>query len=579
MRLVAALAALFLATAAFAGDDISVDEALDRVLVNRLNLGFASAKHREKFAAGEAELGRELFFDPRLSRTRAMSCAACHQPSRAWADGLPTALGSHHQKLPRNTPSLLDSSRKIKFFVDGRADSFEDAALVALQNHDEMDMTLPEISAFLDRVPGYAREFRSVYGAAPDAAKAARAMAAFAFTQARSGPSAFDRFRSDRAAFTAEQTQGLRLFAGKARCTLCHEGPFFSDNSFHDIGLKRSSDLGREGIVGAKGASASFLTPPLRHAALTGPYMHDGSLSTLEEVVEFYDRGGDVKRGQDPQIMPLHLTAPEKAALAAFVRSLAGPLEPVTAPALPLESADGPRAAAPPAPDRGRCLSEYSDDGLFKALARPDAASRRWSEPLVRAAMTLRAYRAFDARDSSLCDGFDMTVAQNGVNRPASFLCRETALDMLLTATLVARDKSFPRICDLDLENQYPYMTPSDRAGVCAVVFEKRDEPSELCDRLIPKYLLPENREACVYTFGRYSHLDDAEYCRSLVHAPTELRDVCVAMASYARAYRARDAKLCAGTELCRVMMGDGAALEASYSASAKDLYCGGGSR
>jgi hypothetical protein len=314
----------------------------------------------------------------------------------------------------------------------------------------------------------------------------------------------------------------------------------------------------------------------LRHAALTGPYMHDGSLKTLEEVVEFYDRGGDVKKGQDPQIMPLRLSAQEKTALVAFLRSLAGPLAPVTAPVLPPEEIQGPEAAAAPAPDPGRCLADYSDDALFKALSGPGAAARSWNEELLRTAMRLRAYRAYAARDSQLCDGFEMSVVQNGIKRPASFLCREEALDMMLTATLVARDKSFPEVCDRDLENQYPYMTPSDRAGVCGVVFEKRDEPVELCDKLIPRYLLPENREACVYTFGRYSHLDDPEYCRSLVHAPTELREVCVAMASFARAYRARDVKLCAGTELCRVMMGDSASLEKSYSDRARELYCGG---
>lgn len=252
--------------------------------------------------AKKIELGRRLFFDRRLSRDRSVACASCHNPERAYSDGHPVAIGVFGRKGLRNAPAIVNRGYGRLFFWDGRATSLEAQVLQPIQNPNEMDMTLPEVSARI--------------GLAPD--EISRALASFV-RSILSGDSRFDRFvNGDRAALSTEEQAGLQLFRGKANCIACHVGPNFTDERLHNTGIAWRN--GNFGDVGA--GQGNFKTPTLREVARTAPYMHDGSLATLEDVINYYDRGGNPNPYLDVELHPLHLTAGEKGALAAFLRSL-----------------------------------------------------------------------------------------------------------------------------------------------------------------------------------------------------------------------------------------------------------------
>lgn len=253
-------------------------------------------------------LGRELFFDKRLSRDGSVSCASCHDPELAFSDGRAVAVGAFGRQGRRNAPALINRGYGKLFFWDGRVTTLEEQVLKPIQDPNEMDMTLPEAAA---RV-----------GLAVD--EISRALASFV-RSILSGDSPYDRFISgDRAALSAEQQAGMQIFRGKGNCTACHVGPNFSDERLHNTGVALLKD-GRDGKLPDHGAGqGNFKTPTLREVARTAPYMHDGSLATLEEVVEFYSEGGRANPGLDPEIRPLHLSSAEKQNLLAFLRCLNG---------------------------------------------------------------------------------------------------------------------------------------------------------------------------------------------------------------------------------------------------------------
>jgi cytochrome c peroxidase len=258
------------------------------------------------------ERGRELFSDTRLSRDRTVACASCHDPDRAFTDGRPVPIGVFNRAGRRSAPTLINRGYGRSFFWDGRAASLEEQVLQPIQDTNEMDMTLPEVSA---RIGMPIEEI-------------SRSLASFV-RSLLSGDSPFDRFiNGDRAALTAEQQNGLQLFRGKGNCTACHVGPTFSDERFHNTGIAwrdgRLQDEGRSAVTKRVEDRGAFKTPTLREIARTAPYMHDGSVLTLADVVEFYDKGGTANPGLDPELRPLHLTAPEKNALIAFLDALTG---------------------------------------------------------------------------------------------------------------------------------------------------------------------------------------------------------------------------------------------------------------
>ena len=258
------------------------------------------------------ERGRELFFDKQLSRDYTIACASCHDPERAFSDGRPVPIGVFNRLGRRSAPALINPGYGRAFFWDGRAATLEEQVLQPIQDRNEMDMTLPEVSA---RV-GLPIE------------EVSRSLASFV-RSLLSGGSPFDRFvNGDRDALTAEQQAGLQLFRGKANCSACHVGPTFSDERFHNTGVAWHDghllDEGRFGVTGRAEDRGAFKTPTLREIARTAPYMHDGSIGTLDDVVEYYDRGGNANPHLDVELRPLRLSDSEKKALASFLASLSG---------------------------------------------------------------------------------------------------------------------------------------------------------------------------------------------------------------------------------------------------------------
>lgn len=270
-------------------------------------------------------LGKQLYFDPRLSKDRTISCASCHDPAKGWSNGERFATGVGGKVGGRNSPTVINSAYNKFQFWDGRSPTLEHQALGPIQNPIEMTMTLDEVVARLNKIEGYRTQFQAVFGTDVTSEGIAKAIAAYERT-ILSGDAPIDRYAAgDQSALSAEAKRGRNLFFGKANCTACHAGPNFTDHAFHNIGIgwnaetKSFADVGREEqskLVGDRGA---FKTPTLREIAKTAPYMHDGSLKTLEDVVVHYDRGGTANPWLDEELFPLKLTAQEQADLVTFM--------------------------------------------------------------------------------------------------------------------------------------------------------------------------------------------------------------------------------------------------------------------
>jgi len=274
----------------------------------------------------KVELGRRLFNDPILSRDRSRACGSCHLAEHAFADTATVSRGVGGQTGRRNAPALRNRAFGRSFFRDGRAPTLEDAVLRPIQAADELAMTLPEV---LDRIredPSYPGAFEAAFGTKPiDERTLGMALAAFV-RSLLSGDAAADRYAGgDSTAITAAARRGREIFFTKANCTACHSGPYFTDERFHNTGVSWGrGDVGREEVTGLAADRGGFRTPSLRDVALTAPYMHDGSIRTLAEVIEFYDQ----VRGQNPlldhRIRPLSLTPEERADVVEFLESLTG---------------------------------------------------------------------------------------------------------------------------------------------------------------------------------------------------------------------------------------------------------------
>jgi len=249
-------------------------------------------------------LGRRLFFDKRLSRDGTLACASCHDPKLAFSDGRKVARGIGGADGTRNAPAIINRGYGRTFFWDGRAKTLEQQALEPILNPKELGMT----EALVESRTGL------------PIAEVTAALASYVRT-IRSGDSRFDRYAAgDQRALSDLEKMGLAVFRGKARCSTCHAGPNFSDENFHNTGI-----AWREGKLVDDGAGAGkFKVPTLREVARTAPYMHDGSLKTLEDVVDYYDGGGNANPNLDEDLRPLHLTGEEKSALMKFLRSLSG---------------------------------------------------------------------------------------------------------------------------------------------------------------------------------------------------------------------------------------------------------------
>jgi cytochrome c peroxidase len=316
----------------------SVAESQEHRSANSMILSpLAPAPADNPITSDEVELGKQLFFDPRLSGDNTMSCATCHLPEKGFADGLPKAKGRGGRQLARNTPGLLNVGFYPSYFWDGRASSLEEQAIVPIQSPEEMNQDLNELERELNAIPGYVAQFRSVFGTPVTRQAIARALAAFERTVV-SRDSPFDRYLAgDKSALSEEARQGWELFKGDAGCIRCHRGPNFSDGKFYRLGTT-FTDKGRGAITGDRRAFYAFRTPGLRDIARTAPYLHDGSMETLTKVVEFYYRGIPTLSpdGQPLDVEPLlGQSYSEISAIVAFLESLTGDPRPVSKPTLP----------------------------------------------------------------------------------------------------------------------------------------------------------------------------------------------------------------------------------------------------
>lgn len=286
------------------------------------------------------ELGKTLFFDPRLSKDNSLACASCHVPALGFSNGQPVAKGIKGQLGTRNVPSLYNVAYRTQFFWDGRAGSIEQQALEPIQNPIEMDQDLAQLVAELNAVPGYVTVFRAVFGTGPSADGIAQALAAFERIIV-SNNSPWDRFMAgDDAALSESAQRGVRVFDEKAKCVTCHNGPNFTDNQFHALGLPKREgipdDPGRFKITLNDEEMNAFRTPSLRQVADSAPYMHNGMFATLEEVLDFYVKAEGRPAHRHPLITPLDLlTEQDKADLLAFLRALSSPPIVVVPPPLP----------------------------------------------------------------------------------------------------------------------------------------------------------------------------------------------------------------------------------------------------
>jgi cytochrome c peroxidase len=317
---------------------------------------------------GKVELGKQLYFDQRISKDGSISCASCHNPEKGWTDNAKYSTGIDGQVGGRSAPTVLNTVYGRTMFWDGRAPSLEAQAQGPVQNKIEMgDQSYQEIIARLRTIPGYVEQFKKVFGTDVTLDGMAKAIAAFERT-VLSGNSAFDKYNygdPDKPEtfqyLTESQKRGMVLFGlrlkdedpfkvdanllAKAKCTACHAGSNFSDENFHNLGVGydeksgKFADIGRWEIAapGTKsfGDKGAFKTPTIRDITRTAPYMHDGSEKTLEEVVEYYNKGGNKNPALDPNMVPLNLTDTEKADLVAFMKSLTGETTKVVLPTLP----------------------------------------------------------------------------------------------------------------------------------------------------------------------------------------------------------------------------------------------------
>lgn len=290
------------------------------------------------YSDAKYRLGHVLFFDPRLSGSNAMSCASCHNPSLGWEDGLRTARGEQANSLRRATQTLLNIAWSEPLMWDGRRDTLEEQALGPIEEPGEMNQPVPALIAELSAVPGYRALFAEAFGeprVTPEGVAAA--LATFQRTIV-SNLSPFDRWvTGDAAAMSPAAVRGFVLFNGRANCGACHDGWRFTDDSFHDIGL-RSEDRGRGAAMpDVPLMQHAFKTPTLRNIAGRGPYMHDGSARTLREAILHYDTGFIDRPSLSPEMRRLNLSSAEVEDIVAFLHALTSEDDPIPTPALPTE--------------------------------------------------------------------------------------------------------------------------------------------------------------------------------------------------------------------------------------------------
>ncbi len=269
------------------------------------------------------KLGKLLFEDVRLSKNESVSCASCHFSQNAFSDTVAFSVGLYGQNTLRNSPPLFNLGYHPYYFKDGGAPTLEIQVIAPIHNEIEMDMNILEVCDILNTDGDYTRLSQEVFNTEVTPFVVSRSIATYLRTLV-SANSRYDRFiEGDESALTSIEKEGLSIFEGKANCVACHSGFDFTNYSFQNNGIHLSyGDLGRRLITGLPEDDAKFKVASLRNLSFTGPYMFDGSLVSLEEVIEHYNSGGMNHTNQSDDVYPLNLTENEKQALLAFLLSL-----------------------------------------------------------------------------------------------------------------------------------------------------------------------------------------------------------------------------------------------------------------
>ena len=289
--------------------------------------------------AQKVELGKQLYFETRLSKNNSVSCAFCHNPGTGFADARQFSIGAFGTSGGRQAPTVYNTGFIPLQFWDGRAGSLEEQAIGPIHNPIEMAELHETVVPKIAKIPGYQKQFQLIFGGGASLQHIAEAIAAFERTIV-SQNSAFDKHvMGETGAMNDAAVRGLELFRGKARCILCHNGSNFTDNRFHNLGVPQvgplKEDLGRYLVTRAQKDKGAFKTPTLRSVVETAPYMHDGVFKTLEEVIDFFDAGGGNNPNSSPLMKPLGLSSEEKADLVEFLKALTGAPIKVNVPKLP----------------------------------------------------------------------------------------------------------------------------------------------------------------------------------------------------------------------------------------------------
>jgi len=294
-------------------------------------------------------LGKQLYFDTRLSKDSTVSCATCHSPAMGWSDAGPTSSGINNQRGGRRAPPVSNAAYSPLQFWDGRAPNLEEQAKGPIANPIEMGNTHDVMLRTVDDIPGYVEAFAKVFGPTPiNIDMVAQAIAAYERTIVTTD-SPFDRFvRGDQTALTKQEKRGLEVFNGKGHCTLCHWGGYFSDGRFHNLGVVPAAgakpDEGRQAVTKDPNDAGKFKTPTVRDAASRPPYLHNGTEKTLIDVVRLYNRGGGLDDANlDPLMLPLGLSRQEIDALVAFMTKAMVSTNPLVANEKPIPTQELPK--------------------------------------------------------------------------------------------------------------------------------------------------------------------------------------------------------------------------------------------
>lgn len=268
-------------------------------------------------------LGKKLFEDKRLSKDQSKACITCHQPENAFSDVVSFSEGVEGKMGERNSTPIFNVGYHPYFFRDGGALTLELQVVAPIENPLEMDMNIAELCLALDQDEEYHQLAQAIFGSNFTPNVLSKSLATYLRTLV-SANSRYDKYKQgDKSALTELEIEGFELYDGKAGCFKCHDGFDFADYTFQNVGLYTEyKDLGRMKVTGDSLDMGKFMVPSLRNLSYTAPYMHDGSLETLEEVIDLYDEGGKGHWNQDFRIFPLELTDYEKSALKAFLLTL-----------------------------------------------------------------------------------------------------------------------------------------------------------------------------------------------------------------------------------------------------------------